>query len=272
MSRSIDVDIEALRRNAIDGTHPDHPQCITDLIALWPTLGTSDRRKLHQRICVFPQPCSIDKCQLPLLHQHPYAVCVKSDGERFFLMFTRSTHRAYLIDRKLTFIDVTECFSEIHPNLFAGTLVDGEVVRVKDSEKNNGFRYAFVAFDCITITGTSVAKFDLWIRLAKVKTVVHLVRGACLNVVAKYMIRFQNFYEYCKVATMSENHAIDGYIFTPVNDPVKTGTHRSLFKFKEALANTIDCYLRHGTEKNELHLFSNDERLVSTIHLKPSIY
>ena len=46
--------------------------------------------------------------------------------------------------------------------------------------------------------------------------------------------------EYLQFMVPSLNHDTDGYIFTPENEPVRSGTHPSMFKWKEQLKNTVD--------------------------------
>jgi hypothetical protein len=40
------------------------------------------------------------------------------------------------------------------------------------------------------------------------------------------------------------DYKIDGYIFTPVNDGIKSGTHENMYKFKEGYDNSVDFEIR----------------------------
>ncbi len=51
-------------------------------------------------------------------------------------------------------------------------------------------------------------------------------------------------------------HPTDGLIFTPINEPLKIGTHETLFKWKERDKNTVDFMVQKGRlyvqEKGEM--------------------
>ena len=57
-----------------------------------------------------------------------------------------------------------------------------------------------------------------------------------------------DFEDFMNTYLPSVEQEIDGLIFTPIEQPVKTGTHETMFKWKPRDKNTIDFQVkRRGT-------------------------
>jgi len=52
--------------------------------------------------------------------------------------------------------------------------------------------------------------------------------------------------------SVSQN--IDGLVFTPVHEPIRIGTHETLFKWKEKDHNTIDFLVRFENNRWRLYV------------------
>lgn len=173
-----------------------------------------------------PQPISIEKKHIPLLSKNEYLVCEKTDGVRHFLVcFTDSQNRKIcaLVNRSFDYT--------LYPlTVPRDTLLDGELLGNK-----------FIIHDAVCIKGEDFRKRSLTDRLLYAKAVVKsIVPIPSLTVVCKQMI------PYSDIRQLMLGEHTDGVIFTPVNEPVRMGTHLTLFKWKPLERITIDFYLKNG--------------------------
>jgi hypothetical protein len=91
------------------------------------------------------------------------------------------------------------------------------------------------------IQGEDVRQMNLVARLSKVKQLVKAILPIQkLRVVCKNMIPYNEM----KNLKLGEHN--DGVIFTPVDEPVRMGTHRTLFKWKPFDRITIDFLVKDG--------------------------
>ncbi len=173
-----------------------------------------------------PQPVSIEKKHIPLLTRAPYLVCEKTDGVRHFLVcFTDSQNRKIcaLVNRSFEFT----LFPLTVPR---NTIIDGELLGE-----------TFIIHDAMWIQGEDIRQMNLVERLTKAKQLVKAILPIQkLRVVCKNMIPYRDM----KQLKLGEH--TDGVIFTPVNEPVRMGTHRTLFKWKPREKITIDFLLHDG--------------------------
>lgn len=173
-----------------------------------------------------PQPVSIEKKHIPLLKRVPYLVCEKTDGVRHFLVcFTDSEKRKIcaLVNRSFEYM--------IYPlTVPRDTVLDGELL--------GG---TFIVHDAMWIQGEDVRQKKLTERLGKVQKLVKTILPIQkLRVVCKNMIPYSEM----KHLKLGEHN--DGVIFTPVDEPVRMGTHRTLFKWKPREKITIDFLIKNG--------------------------
>jgi hypothetical protein len=174
-----------------------------------------------------PQPVSIERKHIPLLSKNEYLVCEKTDGVRHFLAcFTSGSENkkmCVLVNRSFDY----ELFPLTVPR---DTLLDGELLG-----------NVYIIHDAMWIQGKDLRQMNLTDRLAHAKALVKIILPIPkLRVVCKNMIPFK------EMCTLKLGEHTDGVIFTPVNEPVRMGTHRTLFKWKPFERITIDFLLRSG--------------------------
>jgi hypothetical protein len=174
-----------------------------------------------------PQPVSIEKKHIRLLSVNRYMVCEKTDGVRKFLIcFTDSKNRKIcaLVNRSFAY--------ELYPlTIPRDTLLDGEFL--------DG---SFIIHDAVCVKGEDLREKNLIERLAYAKAVSKSVLPTNqLRVVCKNMLPYSEMSN-----LVLDEKKTDGVIFTPIDEPVRMGTHRTLFKWKPIDRITIDFYLKQG--------------------------
>lgn len=174
-----------------------------------------------------PQPVSIERKHLGLLSQNRYMVCEKTDGVRNFLIcFTDSKNRKIcaLVNRSFDYT--------LHPlTIPRDTLLDGEFIND-----------TFIIHDAVCIKGEDIRQKNLLERLTYARAVVKSVLPiASLKVTCKTMLPYS---EMSKLVL--DEKTTDGVIFTPIDEPIRMGTHRTLFKWKPREKITIDFLLNDG--------------------------
>jgi hypothetical protein len=118
------------------------------------------------------------------------------------------------------------------------TLLDGELVTRKDG------KLVYLVHDAMMIRGESLMHKTLAERLyaarALVKTI--LTKSPFVTVVKEMR-------PLAEIAKLEEPpFETDGLIFTPVREPVRTGTHETMFKWKPREKITVDFLLRNHRE------------------------
>ena len=174
-----------------------------------------------------PQPVSIERKHIPLLSRNRYLVCEKTDGTRKFLVcFTDSENRKIcaLVNRSFDY--------ELYPlTIPRDTLLDGEFL--DDT---------FIIHDAVCIKGEDLRQKNLIERLEKAHAVTKSILPTTkLRVVCKNMIPYS---EMSKLVL--DDTKTDGVIFTPIDEPIRMGTHRTLFKWKPREKITVDFLLKNG--------------------------
>ncbi len=170
-----------------------------------------------------PQPVSIEKKHIKLLKENEYFVCEKTDGTRHFLVcFTDSNKRKIcaLVNRSFEFT--------LHAlTVPRDTLLDGELLGD-----------TFIAHDAVCIQGEDLRFASLDTRLSRLHALVKVIVPTKLTVKCKRMIPYRD------MSQLVLGTHTDGVIFTPVREPIRMGTHRTLFKWKPRERITIDFLFR----------------------------
>lgn len=173
-----------------------------------------------------PQPVSIEKKHIPLLSKNRYLVCEKTDGVRHFLVcFTDSLGRKIcaLVNRSFDY--------ELYPlTIPRETLLDGELLGNE-----------FIIHDAVCVKGEDVRQKTLLERLTYARAVTKAILP-----LEKLKVKCKNMLEYKDISQLQLGPHTDGVIFTPVDEPVRMGTHRTLFKWKPREKITIDFLLKNG--------------------------
>ena len=179
-----------------------------------------------------PQPVSIERRHFPLLKRQPYLVCEKTDGVRHLLAST--DEGAFLVNRAFA------C-EKINVRVPKDTLLDGELVTTKTGKK------LFMVYDAVRVKGEDLTRTPLGARLDAARKVVKAIiktANAPLEIRVKTM-----WYLGDPIPDLhSFEYETDGIVFTPVNEPIRTGTHETMFKWKPRERITIDFCLKNGSE------------------------
>jgi len=193
------------------------------------------------------QPVSIERVHLEKISKNPYWVCEKSDGMRFLFVCTRYENVPYcfLVDRKQ---DMYMLNFEMISNAFDGTILDGELVK-----NNTTNRYEYLVYDSTIVFGESTTTLSHSERMKCAIDVVYNIKYDNSN--TPFQVRLKEFYplaefeSYVRDIVPTIGHAIDGYIFTPENETVKSGTHFTMYKWKELKKNTVDFLVEKNRYK-----------------------
>jgi len=194
-----------------------------------------------------PQPVSLERAHFPELFHRDYMISDKSDGIRYVLFLTKVQGRemALMVDRKLTLFQIPVAASKCY---FNGSIYDGELVCSHGS-------HVFLVFDCISCKGSYVGDQDFLSRSSLIRSAFDL-EGSCAkspeeatSLARKGKIicggsangltfRPKPCFRLRQLDTLlrqipSLPYATDGLIFTPVDEPVRVGTHLSMFKYKK---------------------------------------
>jgi hypothetical protein len=179
-----------------------------------------------------PQPVSIERRHFPLLKLQPYLVCEKTDGVRHLLAST--DEGVFLVNRAFA------C-EKVNVRVAKDTLLDGELVKTRTG------RVLFMVYDAVRVKGEDLTRKPLTERLDAARKVI------------KAIIKTANAPLEIRVKTMwtlgsptpdlnSFEYETDGLVFTPVNEPIRTGTHETMFKWKPRERITIDFCIKNGTD------------------------
>jgi len=188
-----------------------------------------------------PQPISIERRHFPLLKKQPYFLCEKTDGVRHLLVSIADG--VFLINRALVQTPVRGV------RIPKETLLDGDLV-----ESKNG-KFIFVIHDAVRVKGEDIRLGPLDARLDKARGLVKGIiktAGAPFEIRVKTMIRLEQAREFPSLESF--DYETDGVVLTPVKEPIRTGTHETMFKWKPRDRITIDFELRMG---NELYIQEN---------------
>ena len=187
--------------------------------------GTSDPSRFPG-----PQPVSIERRHFPLLTQQPYLVCEKTDGVRYLLASTGDG--VFLVNRAFATSKVQGV------RIPKDTLLDGELVKTRAGKT------LFLIFDAVWVKGEDLKSLPLDMRLEKARGIVKGIiktASASFEVRVKTMVPLGSPIQECEYET-------DGLVFTPINEPIRSGTHETMFKWKPREKITIDFEIRNGKE------------------------
>ena len=190
-----------------------------------------------------PLPCSMYRTDIAdQLLTRPYAAAEKTDGERALLFCTtyESLRVCCLINRGGSVYLAP--LKQLPTAFFQGTLLDGELVNVKNSSDHH-----FLVFDVFAVSGVrlvnapfmrrmecfqkALAKYyaplpgDPFVLMAKVFFPMPLLPSAAFS---EHCLRVGGVYE------------VDGFVFQPLAEQLGTGRQRTLLKLKSKGNHTVD--------------------------------
>jgi hypothetical protein len=205
----------------------------------------------HAPIFPGPQPVSIERRHIPLLSQEPYVVCEKTDGVRHALMCLKFQDRKYclVVNRNLEFVVVGMRVPS------SDVVLDGEMVQCHDG------KWKFMVYDAAS-PDLVAKKAGLTQRLEAAKGVVKKimkVKGDPFQVGIKTFWPMEQFQEF---QLMSFVYETDGMVLTPEKDPLRVGTHETMFKWKPLRQNTIDFQVKRRPHSNKWGLYIQEKGML----------
>jgi hypothetical protein len=181
-----------------------------------------------------PQPVSIERRHFCLLKRQPYLVCEKTDGVRHLLVSTPDgtvalVNRAFHVD-------------PVKIRIPKDTLLDGELVKTK-----TGAKMLFMVYDAVRVKGEDLTRAPLDQRLEKARGAL---KGIIKTANAPFEVRVKSMWALgSPIPNLNSfEYETDGLVFTPVNEPIRMGTHETMFKWKPHERITIDFCLQNGKE------------------------
>ena len=225
----IDTDVWKVKKDS-----PLHQHANIFIHTIWGTL----RNGRAPPIFPGPQPTSIARRHLPLLKQNQYFVCEKTDGTRYGLIcfMFEGKKMCMLVNRAL---DMYLLSLNMPRTAYKGTFLDGELVRLKDGTWN------FVVYDGVIISGEQIGGLILEDRLGICnKFATGILRTTKDPVKHVYVKRFWNLDSLDDLLSHEFPYETDGLVFTPNQEPLRVGTHDTLFKWKPRDMNTVDFQVK----------------------------
>lgn len=179
-----------------------------------------------------PQPVSIERRHFPLLKKQPYVICEKTDGVRYLMV--SNDEGVFLVNRAFK-------IDPVKVRIPKGTILDGELVPSKSG------KMLFMVYDTVIAKGENVSNLDLKLRLEKARSII---KGIIKTAQAPFEIRLKTMWALGDPIPdlNSFEYETDGLVFTPVNDPIRSGTHETMFKWKPRDRITIDFELKLGKD------------------------
>ena len=180
-----------------------------------------------------PQPVSIERRHFALLKRQPYFVCEKTDGVRQFLIST--TEGTFIVNRAFQ-------VEPVKIRIPKDTLLDGELVKLKNQ------KMAFVVHDAVLFKGENLMDLPLDQRLEKARGIT---KGIIKTAAAPFDVRVKKMYRLFEEQIPDLNsfdYETDGIVMTPIREPIRMGTHETMFKWKPRERITIDFQLLNGID------------------------
>ena len=213
---------------------PLHKDACMFLHTTWGTL----RNGVPPPIFPGPQPTSIARRHFPTLKQNHYYACEKTDGTRYGLMCLMSQGKkiCLIVNRAL---DMYLVSMNMPRNAYKGTFLDGELVKFKDGSWN------FVVYDGVSISGEHIGALILEHRLGVCHQFCTGILQTSKDPLKKvYVKKFWVMNDLQNLLAQDFPYETDGLVFTPNNEPIRVGTHDTLFKWKPRDKNTIDFQVK----------------------------
>jgi len=183
-----------------------------------------------------PQPISIEYRHFPILKGGQYVVCEKTDGERHMmvaLMF-EGKKKCLFVNRAFNMFEVS---LNLKKSVYDGTILDGEL-----------YENTLMVYDAVLVCGKTVWNENLLDRLGYAQFGV--LEPIIYMKMDKYRLQMKEFHHMKDFKEFMDEHLpnvkqeIDGLVFTPINDPIRIGTHETMFKWKPQEKNTVDFMMK----------------------------
>jgi len=188
---------------------------------------------------IFPgcQPISIEREHFGILEKNNYVVCEKTDGTRYMMIAIQFGMQkvCVFINRALEMFVAPLNFRMA---VFKGTILEGEL-----------YNNEFMIYDCLMTCGEVVGNQGFLERLDHCEKTVKkamVLKTDSITLKVKTFHLHRDFKEFMDKYLPKVKQEIDGLIFTPIDQPIRIGTHNTMFKWKPRNKNTIDFLVKKG--------------------------
>ena len=182
-----------------------------------------------------PQPISIEYKHFPILKGAEYLVCEKTDGERYMmvaLMF-EGKKKCVFVNRSFNMFEVP---INLKKSAYDGTILDCEL-----------YEDTLMVYDAVWVNGESVWDLNLMKRLdaarGVMKSIIYM-KSDKFRLKCKTFHEMRDFGKFMDEYLPTVQQKVDGLVFTPVNEPIRLGTHETMFKWKPQEQNTVDFLMK----------------------------
>jgi hypothetical protein len=182
-----------------------------------------------------PQPISIERKHFPVLRSAEYVVCEKTDGERHMMvaLMYEGKPKCFFVNRAFDMIEVK---INLNKKAYEGTILDGEL-----------YDNTLMVYDSVLVNGVLVAHQNLDERLAAAEEMMKFIIYMKSD---RYRLKMKTFHMMKDFGVFMDEYLptvqqkIDGLVFTPVYEPIRLGTHETMFKWKPLEKNTVDFLMK----------------------------
>ena len=192
-----------------------------------------------------PQPISIERKHFPILKGGDYLVCEKTDGERHMMiaLMYEGKKKCLFVNRAFNMFEVS---INLKKNAYEGTILDGEL-----------YGDTLMVYDAVLVAGQSVWNNTLTDRLEAsrglMKSIIYM-KSDQFRLKCKTFHHMRDFNVFMDEYLPTVQEKIDGLVFTPINEPIRIGTHETMFKWKPQEKNTVDFLMKREPSR-ETHGF-----------------
>jgi|TARA_B110000503_G_C7148931_1_gene414258 hypothetical protein len=182
-----------------------------------------------------PQPISIERKHFPILKGGDYLVCEKTDGERHMMiaLMYEGKKKCLFVNRAFNMFEVS---INLKKNAYEGTILDGEL-----------YGDTLMVYDAVLVAGQSVWNNTLTDRLEAsrglMKSIIYM-KSDQFRLKCKTFHHMRDFNVFMDEYLPTVQEKIDGLVFTPINEPIRIGTHETMFKWKPQEKNTVDFLMK----------------------------
>tara|TARA_R110000787_G_scaffold88434_2_gene187769 strand:+ start:2229 stop:3176 length:948 start_codon:yes stop_codon:yes gene_type:complete len=182
-----------------------------------------------------PQPVSIEHRHFPVLKGAEYLVCEKTDGEWYMMVacMFEGKKKCVFVNRAFNMFEVP---INLKKSVYDGTILDGEL-----------YEDTLMVYDAVWVNGESVWNLNLMKRLDAARSIMKSViymKSDQYRLKCKTFHQMREFGKFMDAYLPTVQQKIDGLVFTPVNEPVRIGTHETMFKWKPQEKNTVDFLMK----------------------------
>jgi hypothetical protein len=162
-------------------------------------------------------------------------VCEKTDGERHMMVafVYEGTKKCVFVNRAFNMFEVP---LRLAKSAYDGTILDGEL-----------YENTLMVYDALLVNGQAVWNMNLLERLEMTQRVLKPIiymKSDMYRLKLKTFHHMKDFANFMDVYLPTVKQVIDGLVFTPVNEPVRIGTHETMFKWKPREKNTVDFLMK----------------------------